>query len=169
MLVSKIKEEDLTFEMIDRLLFQGLEDSGKNADCIDDNVCTALVLAGNHLYYQHFDTKKYTTLYKSDLAGKHMSEVEKAIINPHAVSQGKIYFNGTSGDHYLYALNLNDDKISTVWPGNVWNPVVLGNFVYYMDLSNHYGLSRYSLVIAFIALISFASSAKGFFVGQNFS
>ena len=34
MLVSKIKEEDLTFDVIDRLLFQGLEDSGANADCI---------------------------------------------------------------------------------------------------------------------------------------
>ena len=34
MLVSSIKEEDLTFEMVDRLLFQGLEDTGENADCI---------------------------------------------------------------------------------------------------------------------------------------
>lgn len=34
MLVSKIKEEDLTFEIVDRLLFQGLGDTGENADCI---------------------------------------------------------------------------------------------------------------------------------------
>ena len=34
MLVSSIKEENLTFEMVDRLLFQGLEDTGENADCI---------------------------------------------------------------------------------------------------------------------------------------
>lgn len=34
MLVSKIKEEDLTSDVIDRLLFQCLEDSGANADCI---------------------------------------------------------------------------------------------------------------------------------------
>lgn len=34
MLVSRIKEEDLTFEMVDKLLFQGLEDTGENADCI---------------------------------------------------------------------------------------------------------------------------------------
>ena len=34
MLVSKIKEEDLTFDVIDRLLFQGLVDTGENADCI---------------------------------------------------------------------------------------------------------------------------------------
>lgn len=34
MFVSEIKEEDLTVEMIDRLLFQGLEDTGEKADCI---------------------------------------------------------------------------------------------------------------------------------------
>lgn len=34
MLVSKITEEDLTFEIVDRLLFQDLEDTGGSADCI---------------------------------------------------------------------------------------------------------------------------------------
>ena len=34
MLVSKIKEQDLTNELVDRLLFQGLDDTGENADCI---------------------------------------------------------------------------------------------------------------------------------------
>lgn len=34
MLVSKIKEADLTAEVIDRLLFEGLEDTGETADCI---------------------------------------------------------------------------------------------------------------------------------------
>lgn len=34
MLVSKIKEEDLTLEVIDRLLFQDLEDTGETGDCI---------------------------------------------------------------------------------------------------------------------------------------
>lgn len=34
MLVSKITEENLTTEVIDRLLFQDLEDTGDNAECI---------------------------------------------------------------------------------------------------------------------------------------
>ncbi len=34
MLVSQIKETDLSIELIDRLLFQGLEDTGEGADCI---------------------------------------------------------------------------------------------------------------------------------------
>lgn len=120
--------------------------NGKNADCIDDSVCTGLVLAGNQIYYQHYDNEKYTSLYKSDLTGKERTEVEDGIINPHCVSNGTIYFNGTDGNHYLYGLNTKNDSIATIWAGNVWNPVVLGNYVYYMDLSNHYGLSRYSLI-----------------------
>ena len=34
MLVSKITENDLTVQVIDRLLYQGLEDTGNNVDCI---------------------------------------------------------------------------------------------------------------------------------------
>ena len=34
MLVSKITEENLTAEIVDRLLFRDLEDTGENVDCI---------------------------------------------------------------------------------------------------------------------------------------
>ena len=34
MLVSKITEEDLTLDVVDRLLFQGLADTGEQADCV---------------------------------------------------------------------------------------------------------------------------------------
>lgn len=34
MLVSQITEDDLTFDVVDRLLFQGIEDTGENTDCI---------------------------------------------------------------------------------------------------------------------------------------
>lgn len=34
MLVSKIKDDDLTIDVMDRLLFHGLEDTGQNADCV---------------------------------------------------------------------------------------------------------------------------------------
>ena len=120
--------------------------NGKEADCIDDCVCTALVLTGNNIYYQHYDNETYTTLYKSNLFGNERKEIDDAIINPHCVSNSTIYFNGTAGDHYLYGLNTNTDTINTIWTGNIWNPVISGNYVYYMDLSNHYGLSRYSLL-----------------------
>lgn len=119
---------------------------GKNVKCLDDSICTALILTGNQIYYQHYNNTEYTRLYKADINGESIVEVEDAIINPHCVVNGTIYFNGTDGDHYLYGLNTETDSISTLWTGNLWNPIVEGNYVYYMDLSNHYGLSRYSLL-----------------------
>lgn len=142
---SGVDTADGLSSMVQNLGIYRSDLNGKNLDCIDDCVCTALVLTGNQVYYQHYDNKEYTRLYKSDLAGKKRTEVDDAIINPHCVSNGTIYFNGTNGDHYLYGLNTSTDSIATLWTGNVWNPVIVGSYVYYMDLSNHYGLSRYSL------------------------
>lgn len=119
---------------------------GKQVKLLDDCVCTALILTGNQIYYQHYNNREYTRLYKADIAGKETSKVNDSIINPHCVVNGTIYFNGTSGDHYLYSLNTTNDSISTIWTGNLWNPIIEGNYVYYMDLSNHYGISRYSLI-----------------------
>lgn len=37
------------------------------------------------------------------------------------------------------------DGVSTVWNGNLWYPIVQGDYVYYMDVENDYRLCRYSL------------------------
>ena len=138
-------EDDLSSIVQNRGIFRS-DLQGKNVDCLDDCICTALALAGNQIYYQHYDNKEYTKLYKADLSGKNVTKIDDGIINPHCVANGTIYFNGTDGDHYLYGLNTSTDSIATLWTGNLWNPVIVGNYVYYMDLSNHYGLSRYSLI-----------------------
>ena len=138
-------EDDLGSMVQNRGIYRS-DLNGNNLDCLDDSICTALVLTGNQIYYQHYNNKEYTRLYKSDLAGNNISQVEKTIINPHCVAGRTIYFNGTGSDHYLYGLNTSSDAIATIWTGNLYNPVILGNYVYYMDLSNHYGLSRYSLI-----------------------
>lgn len=66
-------------------------------------------------------------------------------INPACAVNGTIYYNGTQQDHYLYALNTANDVVSEVWHGNIWYPVVDGNYVYYLDVENNYRLCRYSL------------------------
>lgn len=142
---TSAQAEDGLGSMVQNMGIYRSDLEGNNIECLDDSVCTALILTGNQIYYQHYDNKEYTRLYKADLSGKNIIEVNDAIINPHCVVNETIYFNGTDGDHYLYGLNTSTDSIATLWTGNVWNPVVVGNYVYYMDLSNHYGLSRYSL------------------------
>jgi len=63
MLISQIKEEQLTNELIDRLLYEGIEDTGESADCI-------LVLGS--IKASNYRVPKAVQAYKSGRAGKIM-------------------------------------------------------------------------------------------------
>lgn len=66
-------------------------------------------------------------------------------IDPACAKDGKIYYNGVTSDHYLYCLETTSDVVSDVWHGDLWFPVLDGDYVYYLDVANHYRLCRYSL------------------------
>ncbi len=118
---------------------------GKDSACLDRSASVTMQLCGDYLYYQHYNNKEFTKLYKikTDKSGQQV--VSDSIINPAACHNGIIYFNGTEKDHYLYALDTRTDTISTVFEGNLWYPVYKDNYIYYMDVSSNYRLCRYSL------------------------
>ena len=64
-------------------------------------------------------------------------------VNPACAKDGVIYYNGTGNNHYLYALNTETDIQSELWKGNIWYPVLDGNYFYYLDVENNYRLCRY--------------------------
>ena len=66
-------------------------------------------------------------------------------VNPACARDGIIYYNGTQNDHYLYTLNTSNDVSTELWRGNIWYPVLDGDYVYYMDVDNNYRICRYSL------------------------
>ncbi|MBQ9141096.1 MAG: DUF5050 domain-containing protein, partial [Lachnospiraceae bacterium] len=47
---------------------------------------------------------------------------------------------------YLYELDTATDVQSELWKGNIWYPVLEGNYFYYLDVENDYRLCRYSYV-----------------------
>lgn len=118
---------------------------GDNTKSLQRDPVVMLLLSGNHLYYQRYDKSSGVVLSKISTDGKVQTEISPDVINPASCQNGVIYFNGTEGDHYLYSLDTSTDAITTVWEGNLWNPVVQGNYVYYMDIANDYRLCRYSL------------------------
>lgn len=119
--------------------------NGKDVTCLKRDPSGILTLVDNALYYQHYDNKNGMSLYRMNTDKTDDKEIQAAIINPASVQNNLIYFNGIEGNHYLYALNTLNNSITTIWEGNVWNPVADGDYVYYMDVSNDYRLCRYSL------------------------
>ena len=118
---------------------------GSETKCLDRQAAVTMQLVGDYIYYQRYNNTDYTKFYKVKTDKSEQVLVSDEIINPAACSNGIIYFNGTSKDHFLYALDTRTDSITTVYQGNLWYPVYADNYIYYMDVSSDYCLCRYSL------------------------
>lgn len=101
-------------------------------------------LVDNHLYLLTGDdaTPSFDKMKIDKSEQIHLADY---IINPACAVNGTIYYNGTQTEHYLHALDTATHVSNVVWEGNIWNPIVEGDYVYYMDVANDYRLCRYSL------------------------
>ena len=118
--------------------------NGRKASCFTTDTAFAMQLVNNYLYYLVTD-KSGPHFYKQKIDRKETVLLSDSQVNPACVLGNTIYYNGTESDHALYALNTLDDTVSSVWMGNLWNPILDGDYVYYMDVANDYRLCRYSL------------------------
>ncbi len=118
--------------------------SGKEAECFSTSPAFSMQLVNNYLYYLVSD-EKGPHFYKQKIDCSEEQLISDTLINPACAVGSTIYFNGSEDDHELYALNTNDNSIISVWSGNLWYPIVEGDYVYYMDVANNYRLCRYSL------------------------
>ncbi len=107
------------------------------------DVVSTAQLVDNYLYTM---TTKGTTnsFYKLKIDGSEKVDLADYVINPACVTGGMMYYSG-SMDHYLHRLNTATDTDQVLWEGAVWNPIVEGDYVYYMNVSDNYKLYRYSL------------------------
>ncbi len=119
--------------------------NGRESKCLDRTAAITMQLVGDYIYYQHYNNKDFTQLYKIKTDKSVKELVSDSVINPAACFDGVIYFNGTQRDHYLYGLDTRTDSIYTVYEGNLWFPVYHQGYIYYMDVSSNYRLCRYSL------------------------
>lgn len=118
--------------------------NGKNVQCLERTYSDIVQLCGSYLYYQAYNNKNGIRLNKIKIDKSDKTTIADYSINPASYANGIIYFHGTQENHDLYTLNTATDNISSIWQANVWNPVYIDGYIYYMDLSNNYGLSRYS-------------------------
>ncbi|MCH5343747.1 MAG: DUF5050 domain-containing protein [Acetatifactor sp.] len=115
---------------------------GSHATSLVRDVVVTGQLVDNYLYL--LAGSETSVFYKIKIDRTDEVQLAEYVINPACAVNGTIYYNGTQGDHYLYALNTANDSSSVVWQGNLWYPIVDGDYVYYLDVANNYRLCRYS-------------------------
>lgn len=116
---------------------------GSGATVLTTDVVVTGQLVDNYLYLLT-TSPGAISFYKLKIDGSEQADLADYIINPACAADGVIYYNGTQSDHYLYALDTATDVPSERFRGNLYNPIVSGDYVYYMDVENDYRLCRYS-------------------------
>lgn len=124
--------------------FERCELNGKNPASLTRDVVVSAQLVDNYLYMLTA-TNTGPSFYKIKIDKTDKTDLAAVAINPACAQDGVIYYNGVESDHHLYALRTSNDSVSEVWAGNLWYPVISGNYVYYMDVENNYRLCRYSV------------------------
>ncbi len=118
--------------------------NGRNTNALTKDVVVTAQLVNNYLYML-VATNSGPSFYKLKIDKTDKTVLASLSINPACAQDGVIYYNGVETDHYLYALNTEGDTISELWAGNLWYPILSGDYVYYMDVAENYRLCRYSL------------------------
>lgn len=117
---------------------------GSRAVGLTRDVVVSGQLVDNYLYLLTAQPQG-PVFYKMKIDKTEETQLSETNINPACAVNGTIYYNGTTDNHYLYALNTQNDTISEIWQGNLWYPSVDGDYVYYLDVAENYRLCRYSL------------------------
>ena len=127
---------------------------GDNIVCLSKDLLFNLQLINNHLYYLTSDSTG-PFFYKLSIDGEESELLSKTGWNfTCAQSDGTVYYNGTETNHYLYEYDTANGTNHVVWEGNIWYPVYQDGFVYYLDVSNDYCLSRYSLSGDYVEILT---------------
>lgn len=122
---------------------------GKNVKTLARISCGVVKLAGNRLYYQQFEDAGQKTLQVMDTRSKEQETLLDFPANPAALYGTAIYYSGVddseSRNQSLRRYDIESGSDSVVFEGNVWNPDVWGDYVYFMNIADDYKLCRYQM------------------------
>lgn len=118
---------------------------GEKPKILTKDVVIHAQLVNDSLFILTVD-KKSPVFYRMNTDRSNMKELDRNDINPSCAYDGKIYYNGTVLNHYLYVFDTETNVSDVLWKGNIWYPVMDGNYFYYLDVENGYRLCRYDYI-----------------------
>ncbi len=117
---------------------------GSKITNLSKDVVFNMQLINNHLYYQT-STKNGPEFYKLKIDKSEKELLGKNSYNfSCAQANGEVYYSGTETNHYLYKYDVHTGGHSVFWEGNLWYPIMYGEYIYYLDVPNDYRLCRYN-------------------------
>ncbi|MBQ9119767.1 MAG: DUF5050 domain-containing protein [Lachnospiraceae bacterium] len=99
-------------------------------------------LAGNTIFYQHYDTQTATQFYSVGIDAKNNQRINTDAILPASVYNNTLYYAGVLEDHYLHAYNLKTKNDYIISHEACYLPIAMPGGVYYISLLDGHSLCR---------------------------
>ncbi|MCM1105699.1 MAG: DUF5050 domain-containing protein [Blautia sp.] len=115
--------------------------TGGRVTVLDPDPCIYASLAGNYIYYLHYDSETATRLYKIGIDGKDKKEISSQYVFTCSTLGQYFYYNGMSTDGCLYEYDTATDRSRMIYDCNCYKPIVTSdNNVYYLDVNKNNAL-----------------------------
>lgn len=115
---------------------------GSNSKQLYDTYTTKVLLAGNTLFYDCNVNATQFGINKVDISGDDEALVTTDNFDLVSCEDGKIYYSGTLEDHNIYVYDTATGVTSLFYAGNTFKASMTDGYLYYIDLSNGYALTK---------------------------
>ena len=122
-----------------------IDTSGKNTKVLDKEPSLYARQMGDYIYYIHYDKEEASTLYKVKIDGTDKEQITKEPIIAVCGVGPNLYYAGVS-DHALHVLNVETGAVRTVIEDGVYNPIIDGDYAYYMDVKRDYHIVKTNML-----------------------
>lgn len=114
----------------------------KDAKCLTTSLCPYITLCGNTIVLQEYTSK---SLYLSSLQTDKKGGITRILDGGYVVAcsdGGYVYYAEQNGNHNVYRYNPEDKRSSLAYTGNCFQPICMGNILYFIDIGDNYKLKR---------------------------
>lgn len=109
--------------------------NGENLVILDEAPCIYASLIGSSIFYLHYDELNATTLYKVDIDGKNLKQLQNHYVFTCSSQDKYFYYNGTKSDGNIYQYDTTTGNISLFYNCNSYKPIITGkDDIYYLDV-----------------------------------
>ena len=147
-------KSDFAFLNIQNYSLCRLQKNGKKEVILDGDPCLYSAQYKDEIYYIHYDKETASTLYKVSIDGKNKKQVSKSPLLPISKYNHILYYAGIESDHFLHYINTETNTSGIAYKGNCFNPIVVNNIVYFMDVDQNYALAKVDLTTGVKTIIS---------------
>lgn len=125
-----------------------------NVKCLSTALCPYITLCGNNIVLQEYtNTSLYFSKIQIDKKGG-MNRISDIGYTVACSDGGYVYYAEQNKNHNIYRYDPVSGRSSLVYEGNCYQPICMGDVLYFIDIGDGYKLKRVFLSTGEVQLIS---------------